>query len=127
MLRVNIIWPAWRQRGRPWITSRAAKRTRKVPPQRALVPIQREGIRVVPAELCVDRVDKWGRQFNTRRVHRLLGLAGYRYGNGARAETTLPSPQAAVALPWGRVQSLAVVRGLARRACSGVAPNHARW
>ena len=40
---------------------------------------------------------------------------------------TLPSPQVGGALPRGRVQLPAVVRGPARRACSGVAPNHARW
>ena len=44
----------------------------------------RETIRSpVPAELCVDRVDGWVWQLNSRRVRRPAGLAGYRYGNGA--------------------------------------------
>jgi hypothetical protein len=46
----------------------------------------------VPAELCVDRVDGWARQLNSRYVRRPAGLAAYRYGNGALCVVVCDDP-----------------------------------
>ena len=45
-----------------------------------------------PAELCLNRVNGWVRQLNSRRVHRPAGLAGYRYGNGAFCPVVCDDP-----------------------------------